>query len=103
MTSLGELQREIAGLRRDRGFTSDAARILSLLIEELGEVAREVKKTWSPNYEPFDAQKLAPELADVFGLVAALASTFDIDLEAATRSKFFGLDQEREWRSRDCP
>lgn len=101
VTHLLDLQREIQELRHERGFTTDPARIVILLLEELGEVAREVKGTWSPNYPPVDSQKLAAELADVFVLITALASAFDIDVEVATRNKFFEGDEAREWQSRN--
>ena len=99
MPDLSELQLAIASERRDRGFTSDPVRILTLLIEELGEVARELKKTWSPNYGDLDVERLAPELADVFVLLSALASEFEVDLASAIQSKFFGADAQRRWPS----
>lgn len=72
-----------------------------LLAEEVGEIAREVKKTWSANYDAFDADRLAPELADAFVLITALASEAGVDLETAVENKFFGDDAVREWRSAD--
>lgn len=99
MADLAELQAEIVAERAARGFTTDPVRVLALLVEEIGEVARELKKTWSPNYDAFSADRLAPELADVFVLVCALASEHDIDLESAVRRKFFDHDSARPWRS----
>ena len=61
---------------------------------------RALKGSWSPNYPPVDAQQLGSEFADFFVLIAALASQFEVDLEAATRSKFFDADGDREWKSR---
>lgn len=103
MTEVADLQEQIESERAARGFTTDPVRIMTLLSEELGEVAREVKKTWSPNYEAFDAARLAPELADVFVLLNALASTCEIDLETAVRDKFFGSDAQRHWPSAERP
>ena len=103
MTDLSELQRAVAARRRDRGFTVDPVRILALLIEELGEVARELKKSWSPNYGDLDVERLAPELADVFVLLSALASEYEIDLASAIQSKFFEADADRPWPSADRP
>jgi NTP pyrophosphatase (non-canonical NTP hydrolase) len=99
MTDLADLQAEIVAERAVRGFTTDPVRVLTLLVEEVGEVARELKKTWSPNYDGFSADRLAPELADVIVLVCALAAEYDIDLESAVRRKFFDDDANREWRS----
>lgn len=72
---------------------------MPLLVEEVGEVAAEIKKTWSPNYPDLTVDKLSEELADAFVLLSALASQFDIDLEQAMRSKFIGADGGRTWAS----
>lgn len=102
MAELRELQREIVEVRATRGFTVDPVRLLVLLAEELGEVARELKKTWSPNYDEFDPERLAPELADLFVLLSALASGTGVDLETAVRDKFFRVDQDRAWPSAEA-
>ena len=99
MTGLGELQAEIAAERASRGFTTDPERLLVLLVEEVGEVARELKKTWSPNYDHFEVEHLGSELADVLVLVCALASAHGVDLGHSVRHKFFGVDAERTWKS----
>lgn len=103
MTELSALQLEIKAERQARGFTTDPIRVLTLLTEELGEVARELKRTWSSNYDEFDVNRLAPELADVVVLVSALASEFEVDLETAIREKFFGNDATRPWPSAERP
>lgn len=97
MASLPELQQSIESTRAERGFTTDPVRLLCLLIEEVGEVAAEVKKTWSDNYPALHNDDLADELADVFVLLSALASTFDVDLDDAVRAKFFDSDSHRTW------
>lgn len=102
MAELTDLQREIVELRARRGFTVDPVKVLVLLTEELGEVARELKKTWSPNYDEFDPERLAPELADMFVLLSALASEVQVDLETAVRNKFFRADQDRDWPSSEA-
>jgi NTP pyrophosphatase (non-canonical NTP hydrolase) len=53
MTDLQELQNLVGRIRQERGFTMDPLRIFTLLNEEIGEVARELKRTWSLNYDPF--------------------------------------------------
>ncbi len=99
MTSLPDLQARITETRTSRGVTTDPVHLVVLLVEELGEVAREVKKRWSPNYDAFGVERLAPELADTFVLVSALASAVGVDLDTAIDQKFFGADAERTWRS----
>ena len=42
---------------------------------------------------------LASEISDVYVGLSALASAFDIDLEDAVRSKFFGSDASRQWHT----
>jgi len=103
MSELGELQKQIEAIRTERGFTTDPVRLLALLTEEVGEVAGELKKTWSKNYAALDVADLADELADVFVLVSALATKFDIDLETAVRSKFFTADAQRRWATAGEP
>ena len=97
MNTLQELQRAIDVARAERGFTTDPVRLLCLLVEEVGEVAAEVKKTWSDNYPAPSDEDLADELADVFVVLSALASAFDVDLHDAVRSKFFDSDSRRVW------
>ena len=70
-----------------------------MLSEEVGEVARELKRSVSVNYEPFDTGRLANEVAVVFVVSSAMATHFDIDLEQAVETKFFGTDESRTWRS----
>ncbi|MEX2374073.1 MAG: MazG nucleotide pyrophosphohydrolase domain-containing protein [Dehalococcoidia bacterium] len=95
---MNELQRHAVEVRAARGFTTDSVQVLTLLIEELGEVARELKRTWSPNYEAFSAHRLADELADVQVLLFALAAEYDVDLGASCLAKM-EKDGRREWRS----
>lgn len=94
---LEQLQQRIAAVRNDRGFTTDPLRLLSLLTEEVGEVAGELKKTWSKNYEELQVSELGDELADVFVLITALATSFEIDLADAVEQKFFNADSKRSW------
>ena len=70
-----------------------------LLSEEIGEIASALKRLWSKNYGEFDRDQLQEEIADVFVLLAALATEFDIDIEEAVVDKFFQKDSTREWKS----
>lgn len=100
---MSDLQARIADTRASRGFTDDPVRLVVLRSEEVGEIAREVKKVWSANYDGFDAERLAPELADAFVLITALASSAGIDLQGADEQKFFSADADRVWRSAGEP
>ncbi len=99
MTDLVDLQRLIEQTRASRGFTTDPVRILTLLVEEVGEIASELKKTWSPNYSELVVSELGDEIADAFVLLSALASNFDIDLEQAVTRKFLEADSQRHWET----
>lgn len=103
VTHLAELQRVIEATREERGFTNDPARLVCLLTEEVGEVAAEIKKTWSANYPDLVVSELGDELADALVILSAIASAFDIDLEDAVRSKFLTADGERTWATTTLP
>ncbi len=99
MAEVKELQSLIAGVRKERGFTTDPLQIYTLLNEEIGEIGGELKRMWSPNYDGFDPSRLADELADSVVLLFALASEFNVDVESAIRSKFVDGDAQRRWSS----
>lgn len=99
MADLEELSRLVGKTRQERGFTMDPLRIFILLNEEIGEIARELKRTWSPNYEAFSKEDLEDELADVLVCLLALANQFEIDLEKALVKKLLHKDSQRSWKS----
>ncbi|MCP4140058.1 MAG: hypothetical protein GY755_07175 [Chloroflexi bacterium] len=97
--SLNDLVKKIAKKRSERGFVTDPLKIHMLLTEEVGEIAAELKKLWSKNYDGFDKNKLAEELSDTFCLLAAMANECEIDLEKAVQDKFFEKDGKRAWKT----
>lgn len=99
MAELRELQNLVKNIRTKRGFTMDPLRIFVLLNEEIGEVAKELKKIWSKNYTGFTNDLLADELADVLVCLIALANQFEIDLDQALNEKLIKKDGQREWKS----
>ena len=99
MSELAELQRAISEIRAQRGFVTDPVKIHLLLTEEIGEIASQIKRLWSVNYDDFDKSQLEEEIADVFVLLTALANRFDIDIEQAVVAKFFEKDGQRTWKS----
>lgn len=99
---LKNLQAKVAALRKERGFTQDPERVLLLLVEEVGEVAQQLKRTWSPNYDAFTKNALAEELADVLFVLLGLAELLDVDLGASIEKKT-AQDGERKWKSRRNP
>lgn len=99
MADLQQLQSLVAKVRQARGFTMDPVRIFALLSEEIGEVAGELKRTWSPNYDTFSKEDLQSEIADALVCLLALANQFEIDLEQALIDKLVVRDGQREWKS----
>ena len=99
MADLQELQDLVGKIRRERGFTMEPLRVFTLLTEEIGEVARELKRTWSPNYQAFSKEDLEDEIADVLVCVLALANQFEIDVEKALTKKLLDKDGRRHWKS----
>ena len=99
MTNLTNLQKRIASERENCGFVTDPVKLAVLLSEEVGEIASEIKRLWSKNYDQFCANRLEEEIADAFVVLAALANQFDIDIEEAIERKFFDKDAQREWKS----
>ena len=99
MGNLIDIQKRISDERTRRGFVKDPIKIAILLSEEVGEIASELKRLWSKNYDDFSEERLTEEIADTFVTLAALANQFDIDIEKAVERKFFGKDANREWKS----
>jgi NTP pyrophosphatase (non-canonical NTP hydrolase) len=99
MADLRELQNLVSKIRQERGFTMDPLRIFVLLDEEMGEIARELKRTWSPNYDLFSKQDLEDEIADALVCLLALANQFEIDVEKALTEKLLCKDSQRKWKS----
>ncbi len=99
MADLRQLQSLVAKVRQARGFTMDPVRIFALLSEEIGEVAGELKRTWSPNYDAFSKENLQREIADALVCLLALANQFEIDLEQALIDKLVVREGHREWKS----
>jgi NTP pyrophosphatase (non-canonical NTP hydrolase) len=68
-------------------------------ISKIGEISAALKRIWSANYESFDKNDLADEIADACVLLIALADQFEIDIAAAVEKKFFDKDRNREWKT----
>ena len=91
MSDLKQLQDRIATKRSELGYKNDPMQLQILLMEEVGEVSKELRQTWSSESKSVDKQALSDELADVFIYVSSLASSFDIDLAKAIDHKFFDI------------
>ncbi len=65
------------------------------LIEEIGEIAREINKPNIRNKD-IDKEELGKELADVMIFVLRLANLHDIDLEESIKEKINELTERYE-------
>jgi NTP pyrophosphatase (non-canonical NTP hydrolase) len=87
--SLKDLQQYIWQMNIDRGFNiDDASKKLVVLMEEVGELAKAIRKVAGIKFTATTKQtELKEELADVQIVLLALASSFNIDMLEAVRDK----------------
>lgn len=99
--TLADIQLFVKDQCEERGWTdrTDTDRIM-MLAEELGEVAKEVRKhTGKLGYnKPESTESLALEIVDVLNWLVDLANNNQIDLEAAFRQKWQKTDS-RSWET----
>lgn len=97
--TLQELQRYIAEVCQERGWTKDSPpEKFVLFIEEVGELAKAMRKD-AGLYQEQARQRdisLEEEFADVLSYLLDLANCFQIDLERAFREKE-QVNQARTW------
>lgn len=96
--TLKRLQDYIWQMNIDRGFnTEDASKKLVMLIEEVGELAKAVRKTAGLKFTETTKQtELAEELADVQIVLLGLASLTGIDMRKAVAEKE-AKNRQRKW------
>ena len=96
---LQDYQKYIQDMVKERGFQDESApEILMLLVEEVGELAKSIRKTTSvKNDVNSENHDIEHEIADVFSYILALSNFFKIDLEKAFRDKE-EINKERVWK-----
>ncbi len=97
--TLPELQRYMNDICKERGWTKDSyAEKFLLFTEEVGELAKEIRKTQGLYQEKAKQGHLSleEEFADVFSYLLDLANYFQVDLEQAFRAKE-QINQSRTW------
>lgn len=87
MRTLAEVQQEIDHLIKEEwqsGYWSPLAS-LARLTEEVGELAREINHTYGekPKKASEGQGSIAAEMADILFILASLANSIDVDLDAA--------------------
>lgn len=106
--TLPALQQHMAAFCKARGWDKNSAEKIFLLLttEELGELAKAVRRTLklhdeqgNPNKPVLDEAgvraNLQGEFADVLNYLLDLANHFEVDLEAAYRANIAQLEQRR--------
>ncbi|MDB5180771.1 MAG: hypothetical protein JWO54_568 [Candidatus Saccharibacteria bacterium] len=88
-TTLAEYQTLIKQLVIDRGFEKETVpEVFTLLIEEVGELAKAIRKKNGQKVDLSRKQhEVEEEAADVFWLLIDLCNRLDIDLEKAFTEK----------------
>lgn len=87
--SLQQLQAYVWQMNKDRGFhTNTPEQKLLLLMEEVGELAKAIRKTIGLGFsETTKVTEVADELADVQIILLGLASLLDVDMLEAVKQK----------------
>jgi NTP pyrophosphatase (non-canonical NTP hydrolase) len=96
--TLENYQKLIRELVVERGFDKETVpEVMMLLVEEVGELAKAIRKTHGMKTDDSSRQhEVEEEAADVFWLLVDVCNRLDIDLEQAFRAKE-ARNQTRTW------
>ena len=94
-----DLQKYVALMERERGFTDESVLQKCLLLgEEVGELFKAIRKTENIKVDHNSTfGSIDHELSDVLTYLCAIANHFDVDLEKAFREKE-ELNKKRVWK-----
>lgn len=97
--SLKELQDYVWQMNHDRGFdTSDPSKKLVMLMEEVGELAKAIRKRAGMKFTDTTQQKdMEEELADVQIVLLGLAGLVGVDMRTAVAQKE-AKNRQRNWK-----
>lgn len=99
-TTVKELQQYIDEMTEVRGFTEETPRdIMLLLTEEIGELAKEIRKSTHLKTDCNKTKKLdvEGEIADVFSYLLSMCRVMNVDLVQAYKEKEL-RNCKREWK-----
>ncbi|SFT86152.1 MazG nucleotide pyrophosphohydrolase domain-containing protein [Actinopolyspora lacussalsi subsp. righensis] len=98
--TLAEIQRYVAEMELERGFTDSTVLEQSLKLgEEYGELCKAIRKRSGLAVEAGSAtSNVGDELADIFIYLCAIANRLDTDLDQALRAKE-RVNETRTWTS----
>ncbi len=96
--TLADYQAYVVQLEQERGFSEQGVLDKCLLLgEEVGELFKAVRKSEGILIDPeSETSEVAGELADIFIYLCAIATRYDVDLEAAFRAKE-EINEKRKW------
>ena len=97
--TLGDFQRYVARMVKERGFEKETVpELFMLFLEECGEMAKAARNAAKLHSdESSEHFELAHEAADVFIYLLDICNYFSIDLEQAFRAKE-EINKKRTWR-----
>lgn len=100
--TLHDLQKHLASVCVERGWDKNShTETFLLFVEEVGELAKEIRNITGLHAKPKDAAKaqraLEEEFADVLNYLLDLSNRFNVDLEAAYRLKH-RVNARRRWK-----
>ena len=99
-SSLNDVQEYINKMLKERGFEGQARKdIMLLLTEEVGELAKEVRKSTNMRIDQKEIRKdeLSDEIADVFIYILSMCHEANIDLLDALKNKEM-KNMKRVWK-----
>lgn len=85
--TLSQLQQLIASLEQRNNWLNTPDEKMTFISEELGEVAKWVRKARNKQLTPDELQELNYEIADVLQHIVSLANNFSLDIETGLREK----------------
>lgn len=96
--TLGDFQRYVSDLVKERGFEKESiAQIFMLFLEECGEMAKAARKSAGMKSDKNSKEhRLDHEIADVFIYLLDICNHYGIDLEKAFRDKE-EINKLRSW------
>jgi NTP pyrophosphatase (non-canonical NTP hydrolase) len=98
-STLLDIQKLVAELSIARGFDEEMVpEVLTLLVEEIGELAKAIRKSNGQKIDVASEQfEVAEEAADVLWLLLDICNRLQIDLTEAFQQKEL-KNQKREWK-----
>jgi len=79
--NIAQLQQAIAKLEQEKGWVNTPDQKMTFITEELGEVAKWIRKARMNQLTKVELEELNFEIADVLQHIVSLANVFNLDIE----------------------